>query len=113
MKNYPTSIEQRIKGETNTMTKHEIREVFSNYGIWLDPNMEGEYSNSKGYKCYVRVNERDGKWEVVRYLSTFYDLANCDYYIASKDIKNIVQLKEVLESIISLPEKIEKLLLEL
>ena len=45
------------------MTEKEVRDTFSDYGIWLDPDLEGEYKNGEGYKCYVRVSkcEQDGK----------------------------------------------------
>lgn len=97
------------------MTEKAVRDTFSDYGIWLDPDLEGEYTNGKGYKCYVRVSrcEQDGKWEVSRYISTFYGLEDCEDYIASKEVKSISQLKEVLEAIINLPEKIQNTLWEI
>lgn len=97
------------------MTEKEVRDTFSDYGIWLDPDLEGEYSNGKGYKCYIRVNHREqtGKWEVSRYISTLFGLEDCEDYIASTEVKSISQLKEVLEAIINLPEKVRNVLWEL
>lgn len=92
------------------MTEKEVRDTFSDYGIWLDPDLEGEYNNGKGYKCYIHVNyhEQTGKWEVTRYISTFFGLED-----ASKEVKTIAQLKEVLESIINLPDKVRNVLWEI
>lgn len=97
------------------MTEKEVRDTFSDYGIWLNPDLEGEYNNGKGYKCYIRVNhhEQTGKWEVNRYISSFYGLVDCEDYIATKEVKSISQLKEVLEAIINLPEKIQNTLWEI
>ena len=97
------------------MTEKEVRDTFSDYGIWLNPDLEGEYSSGKGYKCYIRVNhhEQTGKWEVSRYISTFYGLEDCEDYIADKEVKTVSQLKEALESIINLPEKVREVLWEI
>mgnify|MGYP000879687173 CR=1 FL=1 len=38
------------------MTEKEVRDTFDDYGIWLNPDLEGEYKNGKGYKCYIQVN---------------------------------------------------------
>ena len=97
------------------MTEKEVRDTFDDYGIWLNPDLEGEYKNGKCYKCYIQVNkcEQDGKWEVTRYISTFYGLEDCEDYIASKEVKSISQLKEVLETIINLPEKVRNALWEI
>lgn len=94
------------------MTEKEIRDTFSDYGIWLNPDLEGEYKNGKGYKCYIQVDgcEQTGKWEVTRYISTFYGLEDCTDYIANKEVKTVAQLKEVLESIINLPDKVRNVL---
>ena len=97
------------------MTEKEVRDTFSDYGIWLNPDIDGEYNNGKGYKCYIRVNHREqpGNWEVIRFISTFYGLEDCEDYIASKEVKSVSQLKEVLESIINLPEKVREVLWEI
>lgn len=67
------------------MTEKEVRDTFSDYGIWLNPDIDGEYNNGKGYKCYIRVNHREqpGNWEVIRFISTFYGLEDCEDYLIS------------------------------
>lgn len=38
------------------MIEKEVRDTFSDYGVWLDPDLEGEYNNGKAISVtYVSI----------------------------------------------------------
>lgn len=88
------------------LTEEIIRDVLMNNGIWLDDDMNGEYS-CDGFRCYIWFNKAEDGFEIIRQIRDMPHVSVVDFvhYPAEREIKTVDDLNKALNDIFNFQQR--------
>jgi len=89
------------------LTEQIIRDVSLDKGIWLDDDLNGEYSDGS-LQCHIWFNKTDDGFEIVRQIVEMpcISMENIPDCTAVREIKTVEDLNKAYENISNLPTRL-------